>query len=375
MILNFSNQTGAGPKNISLNFIEQILLRQDRYRFIVIVPHSFELYGSRFGDGITVIHTPRFVEWLGGFARLLFVQMYLIPEIVARTNTASILHFGNFCLMRHKGVQQNVLLHHPYLVDDQLFRSLSLSKKPGEWIKRKLFSRSVSVADKMIVQAPFMQKSFQKRFANSRVDLCIIPNPISENLLSQTDPPTPVNRLRNYDGTRSLKILYPSRYYPHKNHIFLISVARELRKRRLDFEIFVTVDTKIEAGAAFLMSAKSAGVPITNLGEINQGKLIDYYKKSDLCLFPSEAETFGNPLIEAAYFLLPVIGPDRDYLNSVLTGCAETYPPGDAALCADLIFRAARDRDFYVRMTEAFHAFQPSILDPTCWVERYLDIA
>lgn len=55
-------------------------------------------------------------------------------------------------------------------------------------------------------------------------------------------------------------------------------------------------------------------------GQLSYNELLSYYKAADGLLFPSTIETIGLPLLEAAFFGLPIVATDRMYAQDVLKG-------------------------------------------------------
>lgn len=56
------------------------------------------------------------------------------------------------------------------------------------------------------------------------------------------------------------------------------------------------------------------------IGQVKFEEILSYYGSADIILFPSYIETFGLPLIEAAYFNKTIICADEEYAKEVLMG-------------------------------------------------------
>ena len=54
------------------------------------------------------------------------------------------------------------------------------------------------------------------------------------------------------------------------------------------------------------------------IGKISYEKVLEYYKSSDLLVFPSYLETLGLPLLEAQQFNLKILAVNLPYSKEVL---------------------------------------------------------
>lgn len=123
-----------------------------------------------------------------------------------------------------------------------------------------------------------------------------------------------------------IQLLFPSHVGPHKNFLLL---ARILERSDLAGRCSLTLtanDSDCINGRPLREVFARARVPITFSGPVSRGELPDLYRRHDALLFPSLAESFGQPLVEAMTMGLPVVVSDRSWAHDVC---------GDAALFAD----------------------------------------
>lgn len=113
---------------------------------------------------------------------------------------------------------------------------------------------------------------------------------------------------------------YPAIDYIYKNHIALLQ-ALELIKEQdhrayKDIKLIFTVGKE----SWIYKEACKLGVEgcIEFIGQVDFKDVLRYYSSSDVILFPSYIETFGLPLIEAAYFNKTIICADEEYAREVL---------------------------------------------------------
>jgi len=123
-------------------------------------------------------------------------------------------------------------------------------------------------------------------------------------------------------------MLYASRYYPHKNHRFILSLAGHLKERGIQDVVFmVTLDPDLAGVKPLIEEIEQRGLSdlIVNLGELPAAQLLNWYQWADGLFFPSYLETFGNPLLEAMGFGLPICAVDLPYSRILCEDCAVYY--------------------------------------------------
>ena len=374
-IINFYNQIGAGPKNIALNFISELTkLNNLSDEFIVIVPDIQEY--SLLADSLNVsfLKAPKFNFIILKILYRVYLDLIVIPRLTYSYKVKKILSFGNF-FISPVAINKTVLLHHPYLYDDFLLAKMPLLSLLIEKVKRFVFLITLNNVDAVVVQSDYMSKVFKKKWKKFHGAVHVIENPISNRFKKNS-----TEKIKDFISSRKdslgnkIVLLYVSRFYPHKNHDFLISLSHELTTLNLSFRILVTIDPDIKSANNFLSCIQSNNLPIINIGEISQESLQHYYENAHLFIFPSEAETFGNSLIEAMSYGLPVVVPDLGYAHSVVGDSGLYYKNNDSKDCASKIMGLLSNTESYVlcsnKMLKRFSFF----LRANDWVKKYLSI-
>lgn len=375
VLINLYNQLGAGPRNIALNLIMQLADRnQPGETFVVLVPDIDDYARLDNRGGVRLIKLPRCHNVFTKVLFRLYIELVLIPRLVSRQQISGILAFGNFLFAPVK-VAKTVLLHHPYLVDDELLAGLGWRARLVERIKRVAFGLSLRGVDQLVVQSDYMRERVERRWPDHRFGLHVLPNPISDALTvaSVVDIRQLVEDRLAAMGNR-VELLYVSRFYPHKYHDFLPVLSRRLNAAGIQHRITVTVDPAIPEAVTFLNALKQSDVSIINIGEVAQAELVVHYHKAHLFLFPSRAETFGNPLVEAMRFGLPIVLPDLEYAHAVVDEAGNYYNTDDVDDCLRIIQTLLDDTSLYrdksSRSYKRFKAFP----DARAWSGRYLEL-
>ena len=115
----------------------------------------------------------------------------------------------------------------------------------------------------------------------------------------------------------AVKLLYVGRVSKEKNLHILCDTFRLLLKERSNIHLIIVGD------GPYLkeMKKKLAGKPVTFTGYLTGEDLTAVYASSDLFVFPSTTDTFGNVVLEAQASGLPVIvtdqgGPKENMIDS-----------------------------------------------------------
>lgn len=133
--------------------------------------------------------------------------------------------------------------------------------------------------------------------------------------------------------------IYVSDGAPHKNHARLFAAWEELATEGLYPTLAVTLGPRdaILAETVERLSA-GGGIRITNLGHVARERILDLYGQVGALIFPSIAETYGLPLVEAAALKVPVVASERDFVRDVCEP-AETFDPESTVSIARAVKR------------------------------------
>jgi glycosyltransferase involved in cell wall biosynthesis len=114
------------------------------------------------------------------------------------------------------------------------------------------------------------------------------------------------------------RLLYVGSDDPHKNLSVVIRSLQEIRLKRPNVTLFMTLPPQHEY-------SRIHGVVC--LGYLRGGSLRQAYELATLLLMPSLVETVGLPLLEAAALGTPVMVADRPYGHDVCRNTAEFFDP------------------------------------------------
>jgi glycosyltransferase involved in cell wall biosynthesis len=130
-----------------------------------------------------------------------------------------------------------------------------------------------------------------------------------------------------------LKLLYVGRISKEKNVQLLEHVFRRVCEKRKGLHLVI-----VGEGPYFdEMKKRMSGLPATFTGFLGGEDLAEAYASSDIFLFPSTTDTFGNVVLEAQASGLPVIVTDEG-------GPKENLIPGETGFVVP-----ANDEDMFMR--------------------------
>ncbi len=123
--------------------------------------------------------------------------------------------------------------------------------------------------------------------------------------------------------------IYVGNFYPHKNVERLIRAFSQLDKNiQL---ILVGPDGFFSERLVRLIDQSNQKKKIMFLNNPTNGELIYLYKNALALINPSISEGFGLPLVEAAYFGLPVIASDIAVFHEILDGQYLSFDPQNSS--------------------------------------------
>ena len=121
-------------------------------------------------------------------------------------------------------------------------------------------------------------------------------------------PTEAIDKKRLTDEKRPTRLLNLGRLEAQKNQVFLVSLAQELKKRNLSFELVIGGEGRLRS----VLQKKIDELDVDDVVRL-EGFIeypIEFLKKGDIFLLPSLWEGFGYVLAEAAVCEMPAIAFD-----------------------------------------------------------------
>jgi glycosyltransferase involved in cell wall biosynthesis len=135
-----------------------------------------------------------------------------------------------------------------------------------------------------------------------------------------------------HDGT--MRILYVSVYYPHKDPVTLATATRLLNEQGMNAHSWITMEPKDfkiwSTGPSELKCLRDEELAGNiSMGRLPHAQVGNSMAGHDVLVSPSLAETFGFPLIEAMASGVPVVASDTEVHREVCGDAAIYFNPRD----------------------------------------------
>lgn len=310
IIVNSINTLSAGTKSVLLNILKDV----QSIDGVVFVPDTINSKGS-------LKSVPFSTGKLKYVLRLLFELYFSLYSYLVKPSSTVVM--ANYSPLPVRG-KKIVLVRNPYLVDEKAKEELTskvdiLIDKLRDFV----FKLTLLTTDTLFLQSDYMLKGIQsKYYIPDTLTLKILPNPVSYELGEWIQ--------RDKIQSKDKLFIYPSRFYPHKNHEFIIAFCEENNVFLSDNNIRIVVTLEPICSTSKLLVERCSSIDsIINIGEVPQTEIFNYYLRSSALLFPSSSETFGNSLIEAQHFRLPIIVNDLPYARAVCHESTHFIPMRD----------------------------------------------
>jgi len=207
-------------------------------------------------------------------------------------------------LIKNKNCKYIVTIH------DVLFNNYTkYFSKLYRYKRNFLFCRSAKKANYLLTVSEYSKKAIQENYKIKKKNIYVTPNGVSNSFFEEYDKEKTKKRIVKKYGFDDF-ILYVSRIEPRKNQELLLEVY-------LDNGIFNTSTHLVFIGINSIENIKLKNLinglkpdqknKIHFIENLSKKTLADFYKAAKMFVYPSKAEGFGIPPIEAGAFKIPVL--------------------------------------------------------------------
>lgn len=341
IVVNDIAARSGGPLTILKHFFEELLDHTEakKYQWIVFVS-SDELLKYNHVENITVIKI-KANNWL----KRIYWDTFGLRNWLKKNDIDDF----KICSLQNTGMpfireKQYIYIHQALIFK----RNIAL-----KWFEWKIFlyrfiyyysiKWTINKNSFLIVQTNWMKDALIQQFKVSEKRVMVItPEIPDKEILAPKNP-----------NEYSYELFYPAvPYGSYKNHELLIKTLFELQK--IDDDFFSKIKLIFTSKPDFnrltqyyqSMSKKfNVSKNIEWVGYLNQADLERYYQQCDLFLFPSRVESFGLPLVEAAYRRKIIFTLDTCFSKELLTNYSgTTFLKNNAKEWADSIYKFYTDK-------------------------------
>jgi len=221
-------------------------------------------------------------------------------------------------------------------IHDILFKTHRIFFTRRESIRNMILVRlSAKMAWQIHTVSEYTKQSLLENYALSDAMIRVIPNGVDTNIFSRHNIDLSKDLIRNKFGIHEY-ILTVGRLEPRKNHITLLRAYSKLRARKPDIGPLVIVGQKDFGYENIFRSLRSQDISnhVIFLEHINDELLPSIYRAASLFVYPSFAEGFGIPPLEAMSCGVPVISSNTTAIPEVVKEAGILVNPYDTeAIC------------------------------------------
>lgn len=282
------------------------------------------------------------VSLISSGARVEYVRRSFVARILAllrlsrmATPGDTLLCFNSLPpLMKSKG-RVIVFVHAPHFVGAH--RGIQYSKLTALRLKieRLWFKLGVRNCDEIWVQTEVMQDAMRSQYPFAVIKVIpLVDDALFERLLA-----LPVVIGQPKADAAQFTFFYPADAVGHKNHVNLLNAWKILAKQNRRPKLLLTLrPAEIELIKERTQLNGDMEISLVNLGWLSRDEVLKQISRSSALIFPSRAETFGLPMLEAHALGIPVVASERDFVRDVCVPL-QTFDPDSPRSIAMAVLR------------------------------------
>jgi glycosyltransferase involved in cell wall biosynthesis len=176
-------------------------------------------------------------------------------------------------------------------------------------VKGFAFRVSAARADLVTTVSSYSKHALEKHFHLPAEKVCVVPSGVLDVFFEPYDKEAVRELIAEKFGLRRY-ILYVSRIEPRKNHALLLKAYLELALYEKGYSLVLLGHKDIKAPEFDALMAElpeKARQSVVIRAGISDADMVNFFRAADLFVYPSRAEGFGLPPLEAAAAKVPVL--------------------------------------------------------------------
>lgn len=337
VLLNASNLRFGGGFTVAYSLLEALLPLRPDDRFFLIHPVSKKYSELARFPNLILLPVPSLFH--KSYVEKIRYNQFVFRNWCRKYDIHRVVSLGNVAINAGR-LPQLLYLQLPHLVYPE-----SVAWQRMDWksflynsLQDQYIAYHMRHATCFAVQTPVMRSRLCHRFNLSPDRVVILPNAA----VASAYPATPYQPPE--DG-RPLKLLFLSKYYPHKNFECLLPLARIIRQTGLPVQISLTITREESAPAAAILEAlEESGVEtvVSSIGSITLDQLGAAISAHHGIFLPSLLESFSGSYVEALRYNRPIFTSNLDFATELLGDAAFYFDPMKPEAMADT-FKQAYD--------------------------------
>jgi glycosyltransferase involved in cell wall biosynthesis len=317
LLINASNLHHGGGKTVALQLIDAIAPLRPRDELYVLSPGGSEYEALRRHPNVHLITVPKrfHKNWL---AKLYHLH-HIFPRLCKKFAIDKVLSLGNVAFPAG-GRPQLVYIQLPQLVyhESPAWKLMDV----GNFISNSLMDQYVAwhlrYATSYAVQTEVMQGRLRSRFDLPEEKSYLLPNAAIRDATRVHTPLGPIPPLR---------LLFLSRYYPHKNFECLPALAQIIEERSLPVEITLTISAREGQAAGKILNEVRRYPFIRNVGPKPLDQIAMLVEQHHGIFLPTFMESFSGAYAEALQHRRLIFTSHYDFATQLLDDAAFYFDP------------------------------------------------
>jgi glycosyltransferase involved in cell wall biosynthesis len=382
ILINGVSSKSGGARTYIENLIEHLSSEHSRNNYIFYVPAALvKSRNAQWADNISVVATD--IGSAPFWKRFLWDQVVL-RAIVKKAKIDVLISSSDFG-MTFPPCSQILLVRNSLFFSSLYSKACSVRKSWTSRLNLSLRRRMVLVSiafSEVVVTASRSMLDEMKRFI-SFGDRRTVVNPFGVPLNYFTGSQRQCEDNAEEIGRDHLRLLHVSEYSDYKNLTVLFKAIRLLSEEGFkQFTLLTTADPwqfpsdeLVTREADQLLARHPMVYPFVKIaGGVPYAEIPKLYSTSDVFVFPSIAESFGHPLVEAMASGLPIIASDIPVCREICGEAAIYFDPFNEKSLAEAIVHLAGDITLRKRLGEAGRRRAESQFNWTDHVDRLIHL-
>lgn len=318
LLLNASNLRHGGGRTVALQLISVLAEHRPNDTIYVLAPKEigYEMLANHTNIILITLPNRYHYSWI---TKLRYMHQ-VFPNWCKRYEISKIVSLGNAAFPSKKRPQL-LYIQLPQLVyhESSAWKTMSFKAFLRNSLMDSYVALHMKYASSYATQTEVMRTRFIDRFKLDPQRVYLLPNAPLEPEVDHISPlPMPLKPLR---------LLFLSRYYPHKSFEMLPDLARELKDRNIPVEITLTLSERESPAATKVLQALRGYDNVVNIGPValkDVGQVVCNYHGIFL---PSLMESFSGAYAEALLHRRLIFTSHYDFATALLGDAAFYFDP------------------------------------------------
>lgn len=333
----YGGEQSKGLGRYTQKLVEHLALLNTKHEYIIFLQEQqFRTWN---------ITNPRFTPVRAPYRWYTLAEQVFMPGVIARSGV-NFMHFPHFNVpIFYRGpfvvtIHDLIILHFP---TERATTLGPLLYKGKHFAGLLVLRHAARRAKKIITVSDYSKKDIIKTFHCDPDRIAVTYEGVDRNVIT-TSTTHDAETLRRYRITEPY-FLYVGNAYPHKNlESLLVALQRIQKTATLSFRI-VMVGREDYFYRRLKEEAQECGIAAFVIfpGFVSDSDLAVLYRHAVAYLFPSFAEGFGLPALEAMHYGTPVVAARASSLPEILGDAAFYFDPRDISGIIDALHLLLRD--------------------------------